>query len=75
MVVAHSEQAWLLRRAQVDDLVVVMDEALRDGASGVAQRLRRAGRSVDLVLEAKKMKWVFKVGALLLCIAWHAWAS
>ena len=43
--------------------MVVMDEALRDGASGVAQRLRRAGRSVDLVLEAKKMKWVFKVGA------------
>ena len=43
--------------------MVVMDEALREGASGVAQALRRAGRAVDLVLEAKKMKWVFKVGA------------
>ena len=47
--------------AQVDDLVMVMDEALRSEACGVAQRLRRAGRTVDLVLEAKKMKWVFKV--------------
>ncbi len=40
---------------------MVMDEALRGEAAGVAQRLRRAGRTVDLVLEAKKMKWVFKV--------------
>ena len=48
-------------------MVVVMDEALRQGASGVAQRLRRAGRSVDLVLEAKKMKWVFRVGVPALC--------
>ena len=47
--------------AQVDDLVMVMDEALRREASGIAQALRRADRRVDLVLEAKKMKWVFKV--------------
>lgn len=46
---------------QVEDLVVVMDEALREHAAGIAQRLRRAGRRVDLVLESKKMKWVFKV--------------
>eukprot|EP00884_Botryococcus_braunii_P006544 jgi/Botrbrau1/15891/Bobra.40_1s0074.1 len=45
---------------QVDDLVVVMDEILRPEGTALAQRLRRAGRSVDLVLEAKRMKWVFK---------------
>ncbi|CAL8472101.1 g11643 [Coccomyxa elongata] len=45
---------------EVEDLVVVMDEALRGHAAGIAQRLRRAGRRVDLVLESKKMKWVFK---------------
>lgn len=50
---------------QVEDLVVVMDEGLRKHASGIAQRLRRAGRRVDLVLESKKMKWVFKVSQLL----------
>ncbi len=45
---------------QVDDLVVVMDEGLRGEACAVATRLRAAGRCVDLVLESKKMKWVFK---------------
>jgi len=45
---------------QVDDVVLVMDEALRAAACGVAARLRAAGRRVDLVLEAKKMKWAFK---------------
>jgi histidyl-tRNA synthetase len=50
-----------LAGVQVDDLVVAMDEGLREAASGIAQQLRRAGRRVDLVLEAKKMKWVFKV--------------
>lgn len=42
-------------------MVVVMEEELRDSASGIAQQLRRAGKRVDLVLEAKRMKWVFKV--------------
>ena len=46
---------------QVEDLVMVLDEQLRAKASQIAQRLRKAGRRVDLVLEAKKMKWVFKV--------------
>ena len=46
--------------AQVDDMVVVMDEALRAEACGVATQLRGRGRRVDLVLQAKKMKWVFK---------------
>jgi hypothetical protein len=46
----------------VDDVVVALDESLRAASAGVAQKLRRAGRSVELVLEAKKMKWAFKVG-------------
>lgn len=46
---------------QVEDLVVVLGESLRSQGSAIAQRLRKAGRRVDLVLEAKKMKWVFKV--------------
>ncbi len=41
--------------------MLAMDEALRPEASGVAAKLRRAGRSVELVLESKKMKWAFKV--------------
>jgi len=45
---------------QVDDMVVVMDETLRPEACGIAAQLRAAGRRVDLVLQAKKMKWVFK---------------
>ncbi len=47
--------------AQVDDVVVAMDESLRPQASGVAMRLRKAGRAVELVLESKKMKWSLKV--------------
>ncbi|GLC55913.1 hypothetical protein PLESTB_001043600 [Pleodorina starrii] len=45
---------------RVDDVVVPLDASLRPAASGIASRLRRGGRSVDLVLEAKKMKWAFK---------------
>ena len=52
---------------QVEDLVIVLDESLRASASSIAQKLRRAGRRVDLVLEAKKMKWVFKVCAIAVC--------
>jgi histidyl-tRNA synthetase len=51
--------------ASVDDLVLPMDEALRPAACGVAARLRAAGRSVDVVLEAKKMKWAFKAAERL----------
>lgn len=49
--------------AQVEDVVVALDEGLRPAASGVAHKLRRAGRRVELVLEPKKMKWAFKVRA------------
>lgn len=45
---------------KVDDLVMAQEEGLRLEATTVAARLRAAGRRVDLVLEPKKMKWVFK---------------
>ena len=46
---------------QVDDVVVALDESLRPQASGCANDLRRRGRVVDLILENRRMKWVFKV--------------
>jgi len=45
---------------KVDDVVVALDGDLRGEACAIATRLRAAGRRVDLVLESKKMKWVFK---------------
>ncbi len=53
-------------------MVVPLDASLRAAASGIATRLRRAGRRVDLVLEAKKMKWAFKVGAQHTIISFFA---
>jgi histidyl-tRNA synthetase len=44
----------------VDDLVFAWDASLRPAAVDVACRLRASGRSVDLVLEDKKVKWAFK---------------
>lgn len=44
----------------VDDVVFAFDESLRPAAMGIAARLRASGRSVDLVLEKKKVKWAFK---------------
>ena len=44
----------------VDDVVVSLGGELRAPAAGIAKRLRDQGRVVDLVLEQKKMKWVFK---------------
>ena len=44
----------------VSDVVFSMDESLRGAAMEVSSKLRGAGRTVDLVLEPKKMKWVFK---------------
>lgn len=41
-------------------MVVALDGNLRGEACTIATRLRAAGRRVDLVLESKKMKWVFK---------------
>ncbi|GAQ86789.1 Histidyl-tRNA synthetase [Klebsormidium nitens] len=44
----------------VDDVLVTLDEECRPMLNSVAAKLRAAGRSVELVLESKKMKWVFK---------------
>lgn len=44
----------------VEDVVFGMGDGLRGAAMQVARRLRSGGRSVDLVLEDKRMKWVFK---------------
>ena len=44
----------------VQDIVFGMGPELRDAAMRVASSLRSSGRSADLVLEDKKMKWVFK---------------
>lgn len=52
----------LLCFLKVEDVVVALDESLRPAASGIAMKLRSAGRRVELVLEAKKMKWAIKVG-------------
>lgn len=44
----------------IDDVVFPWRESLRPAAVEVAQRLRAAGRSVDLILEKKKVKAAFK---------------
>ena len=49
---------------------MAMDEALRPQACGIAAQLRGAGRSVDFVLEPKKMKWAFKQAER--CALWVA---
>ena len=46
--------------SRVSDVVFCMDESLRGAAMSVSSKLRESGRKVDLVLEGKKMKWVFK---------------
>ena len=43
-----------------DDVVFPFNAELRPAAMEVAARLRRAGRSVDLVLEERRMKWAFR---------------
>lgn len=44
----------------VSDVVFGMGTELRGAAMQIASKLRSSGRTVDLVLEDKKMKWVFK---------------
>ena len=46
--------------AHVDDVVFAFEEPLRGVAAQVAARLRGKGRSVDMILEPKKLKWVLK---------------
>ena len=43
-----------------EDIVIALSEDLRPAAMSVAARLRASGRSVDLVLEDKRMKWAFR---------------
>ena len=50
----------LSARAPGTVLVACQDEALRPSAMAAAAALRDAGVPVDMVLEAKKPKWVFK---------------
>ena len=44
----------------VDDIVLPLNQDLRDIAVRVAASLRLSDRTVDLVLEDKKIKWAFK---------------
>lgn len=42
----------------VDDVVMALEDSLKVPAAGVAARLRKSGRVVELVIEkGKKMKW------------------
>ncbi len=43
-----------------EDVVMSLGEDLRHAAMSVASKLRESGRSVDLVLDDKRMKWAFK---------------
>ncbi|KAK4362007.1 hypothetical protein RND71_017248 [Anisodus tanguticus] len=48
---------------QVENIVCSLDQELQGAASAVATILREKGQSVDLVLENKPLKWVFKRAA------------
>jgi histidyl-tRNA synthetase len=66
--------------AAVDDLVFAFDASLRSAAIEVAGRLRASGRSVDLVLQDKKVKWAFKHAdrrgaARMVLVAPDEWAA
>ena len=42
------------------DVVIPLNEDLRPGAMIVASKLRKGGRTVDVILENKKLKWAFR---------------
>ena len=44
----------------IDDVVISLSPELRNAAMSVASSLRETGRTVDLVLEDKRLKWAFK---------------
>ncbi|GLT25717.1 hypothetical protein SLA2020_008270 [Shorea laevis] len=48
---------------EVDNIVCALDDDLQGVAARVATLLRDKGQSVDLVLESKPLKWVFKRAA------------
>ena len=67
-------------RSEVDDVVFAFDATLRPAAIEVAQLLRGTGRTVDLILEEKKMKWAFRRAdqsgaARLVLLAPDEWAA
>ena len=43
-----------------EDVVVALSEDLRPAAMSVASKLRNNGRTVDLILDNKKLKWAFR---------------
>ena len=57
---SSSSAASDVYKRQVQDIVFGMGTELRGAAMEVASAIRSGGRSADLVLEDKKMKWVFK---------------
>ncbi|OWM69690.1 hypothetical protein CDL15_Pgr025539 [Punica granatum] len=48
---------------QVENIVCALDQDLQGAAASVATKLREKGQTVDLVLEGKPLKWVFKRAA------------
>ena len=44
----------------IEDIVIPLNPELRSASVMVAAALRDTGRTVDLVLEDKKLKWAFK---------------
>ena len=67
-------------KGEIDDVVFAFDAALVPAAIEVARHLRGKGRSVDLILEAKKMKWAFRHADLtgaarLVLLAPDEWAE
>lgn len=81
MIVELLKDKKLLPKAamKVQELIMVMDESLRPQACTMAAKLRRMGRTVDVVLENKRMKWAFKhaerIGAgRLIIVGGDEWA-
>merc|ERR1712226_424792 len=48
------------KNTEIDTVVFAMNQDLYNAATKVATTLRKSGQSVDVVLENKKTKWVFK---------------
>ena len=65
---------------KIDDVVFPFDASLRDAAMKVAGKLRAGGRSVDLILEDKRVKWAFRHAGLagasrMILLAPDEWAE
>ncbi|KAK4404763.1 Histidine--tRNA ligase, chloroplastic/mitochondrial [Sesamum angolense] len=60
---AKGKGTYARTQPQVQNIVCSLDQDLQGAASSVAARLREKGQSVDLVLENKPLKWVFKRAA------------